>query len=381
VLPSSGEAGWFARAWQSGRARVERGGDGGTDCAVRLVTDPNELARILELFRAKYGSEVTVRFFGSTYRALEIDPEHTAPPLGTDEILRGEFDSVAAQYDRSTELHPIDRYLKDRAVELLRSALEGYDPLLEIGPGTGYHTLPLLERGHRILAIDVSEQMLLRLRARLGASGAAERLDTRIGRLANLESILSGTETAAFRAAYSAFGAFNLEPEIVRAVGPLARVIAPNGRLEIVVLNRPGAAPVIWEAVAGRTSDGFRRVAETVRVGESRYPLDLHVPSIGRWDSMLHPYFVRRRIEPISVLAPPYESDRVLEFAGPQGSDRARRLDRRASRVPGAFLLAEWLLLEYERSTAAAQESPRPSMSRQICRSAPRRTVLGRGPL
>lgn len=351
VLPSAELSAWYFEAASQGGAWVRTEPGHERSCASRIVYRADELARVRSLFRAKYGAEATEAHFAKSRRALSLDPTRVAVTPTWESRVRDEFDSVAAGYDESIDHQPIERYLKDRAADLLGRSLAGLDPLLEIGPGTGFHTLRLLADGHRVTAVDISSEMLSQLRQRAEAADLAGRLEVRLGRLSDLGRILEDVPDGAFRGAYSAFGAFNIEPTLRPAVRALARLIAPGGRLVIAALNRPGLAPMAWELLMGRAAAAFRRVAEVVPVNGIRYPLELHVPSADGWDALLEPGFRRRRREPVSVVAPPFGSDRAVAFLGERGGRRVRDWDRRLARVPGSWAAAEWVLFDYERRT------------------------------
>jgi SAM-dependent methyltransferase len=350
VVPSSGDAEWFLHASRTGGAWVRMKGQSERLCAARVVHEPGEMARVQALFRSRYGEDTCRRYFEGTWRGLWLDPHQTPAAPALDQILQSEFDSVARGYDASIARKTVERYLKERAVAFLSRALEGLDPLLEVGPGTGYHTLPLLGRGHQTLAIDVSEQMLRQLTARAESSGLAGRLETRSGRLRDLADVCVDVPDGQFQGIYSAFGAFNLEPELRSAVGALTRLTSPGGRLVFTTINRPGLAPMVWEALMGRPIQALHRIRELVPVGGSRYPLELFVPSLTGWDRMLGPGFRRRAVNPVSVIAPPFESDRLVELVGQSGSRRAQALDARLARWPIAWMAAEWVFLTYDRT-------------------------------
>lgn len=351
-MPATGDADWFRYAARSGEARVRWESGQEARCAARVVYEPEELERVRALLRSKYGEEVYRRHFEGTSRGLWLDPQRAPSAPALERVLQDEFDSVAAGYDASVASKTIERYLKERAVAFFAGALDGLDPLLEIGPGTGYHTLPLLARGHRVVAVDVSEQMIHRLKARAEESGWAERLETRTGRLRDLANVCRDIPDGTFRGIYSAFGAFNLEPEFRSAAVALARVTAPRGRLVFTALNRPGLAPMAWEALMGRPGQALRHVREVVPVGGSRYPLELYVPSLAGWDRLLRPAFRRRAVTPVSVVAPPFDSDRLVELIGREGAPRARALDERLVRWPISWVASEWIFLTYERTTS-----------------------------
>jgi SAM-dependent methyltransferase len=361
VLPSEGEAGWFSRAMRAGGVRI-RWKDGHQEiAAAEVLYEPKEIERLHELFRAKYGNTSWRTYFAQSRRALALDRRRPPAPRSHDQALRDEFDSAAPAYDESVERKPVERYLKERAVRMFILALDRFDPLLEIGPGTGFHTLPLLKAGHRVLAVDVSEGMLDRLRRRAAALDLAELLETRSGRLGDLGRILSDRPAGSFGGAFSAFGAFNLEADLGPSAIALARLVRPGGRLIFASLNRPGLAPVLWELATGRPSAAGRRLGEVIPENGIRYPLELFLRTPSAWDRLFHPSFHRTRTEAVSVLAPPFDSDRALSFFGVEGARRIRSLDERLTRLPGAWVAAEWVTLVYERTgnvEAAPPESP-----------------------
>ncbi len=350
VAPSRADADWFARAIRSGTARVRAIGGAEVECAATAVFRPEEIERVASLLREKYGDVAFARWFGRLSRALALEPGRPPVPVSPDELLRDEFDSVAPFYEDSIGAHGIDRYLKVRVAERLGLLFEGLDPLLEIGPGTGYHTLRLRKAGHHLFAVDVSPRMLEELGRRAAGKGGGAGLETRVGRFRDLEALLSDLPDGAFAGGFSAFGAFNLEPEIDRAIPSLYRLLRPGGRLAFTSLNRPGVSPLGWELAMGRPGAAFRRVSEVVEAGGIRYPLELYLRSPSAWDRLLAPGFRPLSREAVSVAAPPFDSDRLVRWVGTRGGERAKALDGRLSRWPGSWVAAEWVLLTYERT-------------------------------
>jgi len=75
------------------------------------------------------------------------------------------FDRAAEYYDRTRALSP---ETMAEVVALLRAELEGRQPCLEIGVGTGRLGLPLHESGIRMAGVDLSLPMILKLREKAG---------------------------------------------------------------------------------------------------------------------------------------------------------------------------------------------------------------------
>ena len=359
VIPAKGDTGWFYRAAHRGAARVRWDDRAPVECAASVRFESAEVARVGELFRSKYGAELWQKHFDAVPRVLRLEPGR-APSAPTPEaVLRTEFDSVARGYDRSLARKPIERYLKDVVAAEFSATLAGFDPLLEVGSGTGYHTLRLLAEGHRVVAVDVSQEMLGELRRRADEGGWSDRLETRRGRLCDLGELFPASEGRLFRGAYSAFGAFNLEPDLARARVALARLVAPGGRLTFTSLNRPGLVPMAWDLLLGRPAAAFRRTSPIIPTGGMRYPLEVHPRSPAGWEDLLGEPFRRLRARPVSVLAPPFDSERLLSYLGTRGRPRARRLDQRLASRAGWAFAAEWVLLEFERRAEASPAEAR----------------------
>lgn len=359
VIASQRSAEWFAAAAREGSCSASWP-DGRRGVGVAsVVADPSILARLRFLFVARYGEGTWAKYFEDRADVLEIDPSRHPPlPTAIDRV-RGEFDAVARGYSDTVARHPIDRYLKGRVVSLALDELQGMDPVLEIGPGTGYHTLPLLRAGHHVVAIDVSQRMIDELRRAAERAGLSHRLETRTGSLGAISDALEDVPDGHFAAAFSAFGAFNLEPDLGAATRALGRVIPPGGHLAFTSLNRPGIVPLVWELALARPAAGFYRLRGTVPPGGIRYPLELYPRSPSDWGRALSPEFDLTASRAVSVLAPPFDSERLVRFLGPKGVERARQWDSRLSVCRNAPLASEWVFLSFVRTADGKPSEPR----------------------
>jgi SAM-dependent methyltransferase len=96
---------------------------------------------------------------------------------------------VAARYDEDAEI--FDPAVVDPVVDFLVELARG-GPALELGIGTGRIALPLAKRGVQVHGIDLSEEMVARLRAKPGA----EEIAVTIGDFATTR--IGGTFTLAY---------------------------------------------------------------------------------------------------------------------------------------------------------------------------------------
>lgn len=349
LIPTGDGSGWATLALHEGRCSIALPGEPARDCATSYVSDPSRRETLRAKFRASVGEELWTRYFSDQPRMVELDPTAIGSPPSTTGLIEAEFDTSAPSYDAAVARHSVDRYLKTRVSQLLSASLRGVDPLLEIGPGTGFHTLPLLAEGHRILAVDLSSRMLSLLTDRATTVGGVGRLEVRKGRLGEIPSLLSDLPDATYGAVYSAFGAFNLERDTQEVGSTLARVLRPGGRLLFTTLNRPGVVPLVWDFVLGRPKAAAGRLQERVPAGGLRYPLELFLRTPENWDRILGPQFHRVATQAVSALAPPFDSPRIDVFLGDRGARRMAALDGTISEWGPAWRLAEWIWLEFER--------------------------------
>jgi ubiquinone/menaquinone biosynthesis C-methylase UbiE len=349
VVPTGPGAGWWVALLRAGGGEITRPGGRVERVASALVTDEAAATEIRRALRRKYGEEAWRRYFPGTVRVIELDPARSPLPRSPGELARDEFDAIAPAYDAGVATKSFERHLKVRTAQIFTATLARGAPLLEIGPGTGQHTLPMLALGHRVVAVDPSEGMLAQLVRRAKAEGLEAGLTVRVASLGELVPALEEFPERSFGGAFSAFGAFNLE-ESVASVGPtLARWIRPGGHVVFTVLGRPGWVALAWELGMGRPRAGFARLNSVVPAGAIRYPLDLYLRTPSEWDHVLRPMFRRTRVEAVSTLTPPFESEKVARAMGASGRARAIQVDDWLNRRTSLAPLAEWVALTYER--------------------------------
>lgn len=131
---------------------------------------------------------------------------------------------IAARYDDSSA-DMFDPELLEPTVELLAQlAAGGTRAALELGIGTGRIALPLVQRGVRVVGIDLSEPMISQLRQKAGG----REIDVTLG------SFRTTRVDGAFRLVYGVFNVFTTfttQAEQVEAFGNAAAHVEPGGFL------------------------------------------------------------------------------------------------------------------------------------------------------
>lgn len=152
----------------------------------------------------------------------------------------------ARDYDRGMEVlfqtfGADEASLREQLAQLL--ALTPAARVLETGCGTCRDTAHLASRSARVVATDLSKDMIGIGRTRLSASPVLERV-----RFCVSDAGALPFGDAVFDAAYH-FGGVNLFADVRHALAEMARVVKPNGR---VVVGDEGVAPWLTESEFGK---------------------------------------------------------------------------------------------------------------------------------
>jgi len=162
-------------------------------------------------------------------------------------------------------LNPLRRLREDPSAMLAPWVREGMT-VLEPGCGMGFFTLEIARRvgaGGRVVAIDVQERMLRRLRTRAARAGLADRVDARLAHDGTL-----GVADLAGRVD------FCLAVHMVHEVPDAAAFLR-----ELFAACRPGAALVVVELSWHVTEAAFEATlaaAESAGFALARRPLPSH---------------------------------------------------------------------------------------------------------
>lgn len=166
-----------------------------------LVADDVELERRVEELSRLTGAP------DAGPLAIRLD----APELD----VRAGYARWSASYD--TAPNPLIQ-VEEPVVRAMIDAVPAGDAL-DAACGTGRHTAHLHQRGHRVIGIDATPEMLERARARVPGA------DLREGELESLPLDAASVDLAVCALALSHL------PEVAPAVAELTRVLRPGGRL------------------------------------------------------------------------------------------------------------------------------------------------------
>jgi len=320
--------------------------------AAGLITDPTEKARVLDLFRARYGPTGFERWYAHPARVLRIRlgaaPHGVASEGDYHAWLEAEFDNVADDYDRHITGNRINRLLRDRSLQELRRSFHDAHRVLEVGCGSGMETLPLLEDGHEVVCVDISQRMLDVVREKAVRVGVGERLRTVHLAASDLPRLAREEGTASFDGAYSTYGALNCEGDLRPVAGAIAELVRPGAPFVAGVYNRWCAFELAGYGITGRWGRAVGRMRHVTPVGSSRFCVDVFALSAAEVRRVFEPWFTVVRTEGVPVLLPPSDLASYVERFG-SGFSRLDRWDRALGRRWPFRLLGDHFLMTLRR--------------------------------
>ncbi|MCI4319334.1 MAG: methyltransferase domain-containing protein [Thermoplasmata archaeon] len=301
---------WPIELLRTGVAEL-RLADGAHRGEAALVRDAGESVQILERFRRKYGDERFARWYDRPARVLRVDlvdqasvaPGHEAQTYYR--WLESEFDVVAADYDHHITGNRMNRLLRDRSLARLRPLFRDAPRLLEVGCGSGMETLPLLREGHSVTAVDISERMLDVVRTKTVAEKIESRLTTRQLRASELSRLVDEVGPEAFDGAYSTYGAINCEPDLRPVSAAFHDLLKPNASLVLGIYNRWCLFELLGYTMSLQGARAFGRRSNPVRVGASRFCVDVYAYSVSDVVRAFHDGFRVASVEGVPVALPP----------------------------------------------------------------------------
>ena len=169
------------------------------------------------------------------------------------------FGGSAPGYDCEAEGNPAMAYMRRVSLGTLQATFAPGERVLELGCGTGEEALALGRAGVRVLATDLSADMLAVAGRKIVDAGLEQVVQTRRLAAGEIAALVQELGKGAFDGAYSSFGALNGEPELEEVGRALAALVRPGGCLVVSVMNRFYPFEVFWFLAHGRPREAVRR--------------------------------------------------------------------------------------------------------------------------
>ncbi|MBI3732989.1 MAG: class I SAM-dependent methyltransferase [Chloroflexi bacterium] len=146
------------------------------------------------------------------------------------------YDAIADDYDALMEG---ERWMRQRLWAHYLSVFHRGDHVLDVSCGTGIDTLFLAGQGIRMTGIDISPRMIAQLQAKAAGAVTGEPITTRVLDTTELTTLLPER----FDGIISAFAGLNMLADLGAFAADASRLLRPQGRLIVHMLNRTS----LWE--------------------------------------------------------------------------------------------------------------------------------------
>jgi len=249
------------------------------------------------------------------------------------------FDAIAGTYDRTFTSVSIASLMRQAVWRPADQAFPSGSAVLEMNCGTGEDAVHMAARGVRVLATDISAEMVRVAAEKVAASGVSERVD--VSQLAWEE--LDSLGEACFDGALSDFGGLNCVLDLRSAAAALARRLRPGSPVILCVMG-----PVaVWEWIWFGARLEFSKAVRRLRPAPQWRGIPLHYPTPSSLIRAFSNGFRVKRVSPLGLLLPP-----CLDAIGPRWPRviaALSRCDRLCAALPPLAWISDHYLLELER--------------------------------
>jgi ubiquinone/menaquinone biosynthesis C-methylase UbiE len=168
------------------------------------------------------------------------------------------FDALAANYDNNFSRQPPAIWLRRQVQDRALSLLDGPSRILEVGCGTGEDAAFFADKGHTVIATDVSENMLQVAQKKieqrkLGGKVSFSRIDLRSP--AELHRVVDQPVDLVF----ANFGVLNCIAEPIALFREFGKFVQDGGFVALTVMGRFCAWETLYFLSRGKFSDAIRR--------------------------------------------------------------------------------------------------------------------------
>ena len=284
---------------------------------------------LLSVFTRKYGRPTVNRWYKGQHLYVEISISKKLGTLDYDELVYGDleaaFDSVADSYDEHIFGNPINTWLRNVSIGMMKTVFQPGSTVLEVGCGTGTETLSLANAGIRVVACDISQKMLDVLTKKARSAGLSQAIVPVHCRPIELVSKMRSLGISRLDGAYSTYGAVNTEPNLNTMIKSIHSILKEDAPLILGVWNKYCLYEMIGYALKLNSGMAFARLKNPVPLGKSRFCVATNAFSVGELRRFLQPWFRIDEVFGVVITLPPSNLTKYL----PNGSlfDILKRLD------------------------------------------------------
>ena len=150
---------------------------------------------------------------------------------------REAFDRIAATIDELPQRNRTTLWMRERSRQEIVRTVPPRSSLVEIGCGTGADAVYLGARGHRVVALDISQKMVEQARARVRDEGLDRSITLLCGRLSELIGQVESSAEFPFGGVYANFS-LTYEASLREVGGLVDRLLGPGGWFLFTLPNR-----------------------------------------------------------------------------------------------------------------------------------------------
>ena len=334
AIAGSGQSDWVRNSLRQRKAKL-RLHEYVWNVSVKKV-DLNEREIVLQAFTRKYGTRVVRDWYVNSPVYLCFvptgRPEKRAAVRGESEVattfrewrtrntdyyrgVANAFNSAAEEYDFTISNNYINTWIRERSIQELLRLARPEDILVEIGCGTGAEAVAITRQVSKIIATDISTQMIDLLTTKIRAKGLSKKIIPFLAsasEISKISNVLNGQNP---RIVYSFNGALNCEPRLGNFVDGLHSILTDDGYFLCTIRN----SLCLSEAISHAAVLQFDRMAPRkkqpimVSVGGLDIPSVYYSPSAFA-QSFSGKFKLEKLIGLPSLLPPAYLSDYYVKF-------------------------------------------------------------------
>ena len=217
------------------------------------------------------------------------------------------FDHIARDYDQVFTHSEIGKIQRAQVYQYLETQLPKQEDLriLELNCGTGEDAIWLAEKGHFVMATDISPEMVSVTRHKAMMKGLGNHIQAKN---LSLEQFGMGSVRQRFDWVFSNFGGINCidEEKLSKVIHEAANILHPGGRLIMVIMSRM----CIWETAYFMTKGKWKKAFQRRKKGPVLVDLEGETFPIWYYSpkdmiELALPNFEVETIKPIGFWTPP----------------------------------------------------------------------------
>lgn len=197
------------------------------------------------------------------------------------------FDEAAVSYDTIESHNSIFQWMRRRVHHAAAETFERGTRLLEVGCGTGTDALFFARRGHPLVALEPSGEMLAVAREKIALAGFTKTVEFKQAGAEQIDNIIAHYGAEGFDGIFSNFGALNCLADLRPFARAATTLLRPGGK---ILLNfMPPICPweIFYFLFKFEPREAFRRwrgrsgtPGLAVRLGNQRVQTFYHSPAV-----------------------------------------------------------------------------------------------------